>query len=130
MIGVAGGLAAALGSMHAPASVYLQTLALLGAGGAVGNYIARTMKITDLPQMVAAFHCLVGFVSVLREWQGRWGWGLKAVEEEVWEGWGRLVQCARPGRGCGGCAMMGRHGGCLGLRNKNQVAVGGEPQLW
>ena len=34
------------------------------AGGAVGNALAQRMKITDLPQMVAAFHSLVGLAAV------------------------------------------------------------------
>ena len=34
------------------------------AGGAAGNALAQRMKITDLPQMVAAFHSLVGLAAV------------------------------------------------------------------
>ncbi len=34
------------------------------AGGAAGNALATRMKITDLPQMVAAFHSLVGLAAV------------------------------------------------------------------
>lgn len=36
----------------------------LGAGGAAGHILAKRMAITDLPQMVAAFHSLVGLAAV------------------------------------------------------------------
>ena len=34
-----------------------------GAGAGAGALVAKKMKITDLPQMVAAFHSLVGFAA-------------------------------------------------------------------
>lgn len=40
------------------------TTGSLGIGGALGMTVARTMAITDLPQMVAAFHSLVGLAAV------------------------------------------------------------------
>ena len=36
----------------------------MGLGAAGGAAIAHRMAITDLPQMVAAFHSLVGFAAV------------------------------------------------------------------
>lgn len=32
---------------------------------ATGHYVGKTMKITELPQMVAAFHSLVGLAAVV-----------------------------------------------------------------
>ncbi|KXZ41540.1 hypothetical protein GPECTOR_405g242 [Gonium pectorale] len=63
MAGVSTGIATTLGVMHAPALVYGQVLAMLGAGAAAGHYIGKNMKITELPQMVAAFHSLVGLAA-------------------------------------------------------------------
>ncbi|GLC33858.1 hypothetical protein PLESTB_000811600 [Pleodorina starrii] len=63
MAGVGTGIATTLGIMHAPLSVYAQVLAMLGAGAAAGHYIGKKMKITELPQMVAAFHSLVGLAA-------------------------------------------------------------------
>lgn len=42
----------------------MQILGALGIGGVVGATVARRMAITDLPQMVAAFHSLVGLAAV------------------------------------------------------------------
>ncbi|GLI60330.1 hypothetical protein VaNZ11_002448 [Volvox africanus] len=63
MAGVGTGIATTLGIMHAPVAVYAQVLAMLGAGAAAGHYIGKNMKITELPQMVAAFHSLVGLAA-------------------------------------------------------------------
>jgi NAD(P) transhydrogenase len=60
MIGVGTGIAATLGAMQATPEAYTQAAALLSTGGVVGLGIAARMAITDLPQLVAAFHSLVG----------------------------------------------------------------------
>lgn len=36
----------------------------LGVGGGIGAVLAKRMAITELPQMVAAFHSLVGLAAV------------------------------------------------------------------
>lgn len=65
MIGVAGGVTATLGSLL-PSNPVLAQMGVAAAGGAlIGTTIAKRIEITDLPQLVAAFHSLVGMAAVL-----------------------------------------------------------------
>jgi len=65
--GVALGLAATAGPRLATAGAGLLTQAALalGAGGVCGLVIAARCAITDLPQLVAAFHSLVGLAATI-----------------------------------------------------------------
>src|SRR5258706_7954113 len=60
------GMAIAIVTTLAMPQVVSFWLIILGLviGGAVGTYIAREIQMTALPQLVAAFHSLVGLAAV------------------------------------------------------------------
>ncbi|ENN75183.1 hypothetical protein YQE_08195, partial [Dendroctonus ponderosae] len=65
IIGVTGGIAATLGQIAPSNEVLAQMAAVALGGGALGSIIAKRIQIADLPQLVAAFHSLVGMAAVL-----------------------------------------------------------------
>merc|ERR1712200_334040 len=65
IIGVTSGVAATLGLLQPSPEVLTQMAVCAGAGGILGTTIAKKIEITDLPQLVAAFHSLVGMAAML-----------------------------------------------------------------
>ncbi|MGH0181798.1 UNVERIFIED_CONTAM: hypothetical protein FKN15_007675 [Acipenser sinensis] len=65
MIGVAGGIAATLGSLKPSPELLSQMSVAMATGGTIGLTIAKRIEMSDLPQLVAAFHSLVGLAAVL-----------------------------------------------------------------
>src|SRR5436190_12453761 len=66
MVGMAIAILTTLGS-HPPAGLGAWALVVIGllAGGSVGAVIARRVPMTAMPELVAAFHSLVGMAAVL-----------------------------------------------------------------
>jgi H+-translocating NAD(P) transhydrogenase subunit beta len=65
--GMAGmGIAVVATLLHSgiPATSYILIVVAIAVGGTTGVYIARKIQMTALPQLVAAFHSLVGMAAV------------------------------------------------------------------
>lgn len=65
MIGVSSGIAATLGLLKPSPELFTQMAVTMGSGGLIGSVLAKRLEVTDLPQMVALFHSLVGAAAVL-----------------------------------------------------------------
>merc|ERR1719511_556853 len=65
MIGVTAGIASTIGLLSPSHPVLAQMGLAAGGGAIIGSTIAKRIEITDLPQLVAAFHSLVGMAAVL-----------------------------------------------------------------
>jgi H+-translocating NAD(P) transhydrogenase subunit beta len=66
MIGMAIAVATTLAFINIAS--WFEILIAMGIGGAIGLITARRIKMTDMPQLVAAFHSLVGLAAVLVGW--------------------------------------------------------------
>jgi len=65
ILGVGSGILASLAAVGFPLEVLAQFAAVAGIGGTVGAIIGRRITATELPQIVAALHSVVGLAAVL-----------------------------------------------------------------
>merc|ERR550519_2631694 len=64
-MGVSGGIAATLGQIAPTTDLAMQMGGAMAVGGVAGAAIAKSIEITSLPQLVAAFHSLVGLAAMM-----------------------------------------------------------------
>ncbi len=64
MIGMAIALLATLAIVYARTKNVLPTLGAMAIGGAIGAVVARWVQMTQMPQLIAAMHSLVGLAAV------------------------------------------------------------------
>jgi len=63
--GIVGMALAVVATLIGPGSgLWLLSLALIAGGGIIGFYIAKRVQMTEMPQLVAAMHSLVGLAAV------------------------------------------------------------------
>ncbi|WP_417262103.1 NAD(P)(+) transhydrogenase (Re/Si-specific) subunit beta [Celeribacter sp.] len=63
--GIAGMALAVFATLIGPgAGLWLLSLILIAAGGLIGWYVANKVEMTEMPQLVAAMHSLVGLAAV------------------------------------------------------------------
>jgi NAD(P) transhydrogenase subunit beta len=63
--GIAGMALAVLATLIGPgAGLWFLSIVLIAAGGIIGYYVAKRVQMTEMPQLVAAMHSLVGLAAV------------------------------------------------------------------
>ncbi|KAJ7774492.1 NAD(P) transhydrogenase beta subunit-domain-containing protein [Mycena maculata] len=65
MLGVSSGILASLAAVGFPPDVLVQFAGVAGIGGLIGTIVGRRVTATELPQMVAMLHSVVGLAAVM-----------------------------------------------------------------
>src|SRR5258706_10731303 len=86
MIGMAIAVIATVAGRVAPAGIAWVAGAVV-AGAAIGLFLARTVKMTQMPELVAFMHSLVGLVAMLVGYAGyidpTAAWGVTPAEGKI-----------------------------------------------
>ena len=64
MLGVGTGILASMAAVGFPPEVLVQFAGVAAIGGGIGSIIGKRVTATELPQMVAALHSVVGLAAV------------------------------------------------------------------
>ena len=99
--GIVGMALAVLATLIGPGSgLWLLSLLLIAAGGTIGVYIAQRVQMTEMPQLVAAMHSLVGLAAVFVGYNAHIELGnvlaMGHAERETLEGFGALLAHKTP----------------------------------
>lgn len=126
MLGVSTGVIGCLASVPYIPETYLQAAGIMAAGGGIGAYVGRKVEPTELPQMVAMFHSLVGLAAMATA-----GGSFIDATPEHWEGSMGSVHSAATilAMGIGGVTLTGSlvaFGKLQGLMSSNPLNLPGK----
>ncbi len=99
--GIVGMALAVLATLIGPGSgLWLLSIPLIAAGGIIGVYIAQRVQMTEMPQLVAAMHSLVGLAAVFVGFNAHFELGrVLAADEaarEAFKGFAALIAHKSP----------------------------------
>ena len=94
--GIVGMALAVFATLIGPGSgLWLLSLALIVAGGAIGTVVAQRVQMTEMPQLVAAMHSLVGLAAVFVGYNAHFELGrvlaMDATAREALEGFAAVL---------------------------------------
>jgi NAD(P) transhydrogenase subunit beta len=99
--GIVGMALAVFATLIGPGSgLWLLSLILIAAGGAIGYYVAQRVQMTEMPELVAAMHSLVGLAAVFvgfnahENWATCWRWTTRPAK--ALEGFAALLAKKTP----------------------------------
>jgi len=94
--GIVGMGLAIVATLLGPGSgLWLLSLVLIGAGGIIGWYVANKVEMTEMPQLVAAMHSLVGLAAVFVGFNAHFEMvnvaAMTGAEQKALEGFAALI---------------------------------------